>query len=243
MKAYMESRQAILNALRSLPKGCRPNSWIGTIKTKRTGSETNGGKTTTVVEKGDWVLLLTQNPPEFLPGSIPGLPPDAETKMRQAMAKNKALLAKSGMDFIAASTNVYIDRVTTWKGGGTECCSTDSGIEPDINMTYHEVGADRDKGNVNVIFTAGKLIISFSHPPIKGQKQEKQDVVKSNCPYDKSDIRDVEDTTLSLTLPNLDTSAASRIIGGVEFLEGSRTVKIGGYTFVYEWDLKRLIGR
>ncbi len=241
ISSYNTEINYILTLMREMPKLCQPQMWLGTIKTKRTGSETKSGRTTTVKEIGDWILLLTQNAPDLLPGGISGLPPGAEAAMRQAMAKAQAKMAKSGVVLSVTKTYVFIERETKWKGGGTDCCSTDAGASPDINMTEREAAYGRDKGNANVVYSAGNLLINFSHPSIKGLRQESQDVITSQCPYDKDDAGEAEETTLSLTVPKLETAATSRIINGIEYLEGSKTVPMGGYKMVYEWNLKRII--
>lgn len=240
ISAYTAEINYINIILRNLPRLCHPQAWFGIIKTRRTGSDKEGSKTIKVIEKGDWILLIKQDGTAF-PMPV-GLPPAAEAAMRQSMAKAQAALAKSGIGMSVTSTYANIERTSTWKGGGTECCSTDAGVEPNINMTEKVAGEAREKGNANVAFTAGKLIITFSHPPINGLKLESTDVVSSACPYDKSDAGVEADTTLSLTVPKLETSATSKILGGLEFLEGSKSEKMGGYTMVYEWNLKRIVG-
>lgn len=240
INSYNSEINYILSLMGDMPKLCQPQMWFGTIKTKRTGTVTERGRTTTVKETGDWILLLTQNAPDLLPGSISGLPPGAEAAMRQAMAKAQAKMAKSGVVLGVTKTYAFIERETKWKGGGTDCCSTDAGSSPDINMTEREAANGRDKGNATVIYAAGKLNINFSHPAINGLRQTSQDVITSSCPYDKDDAGEAEDVTLSLTIPKLETAATSRIVDGVEFLEGTKTITDGGYKLVYEWNLKRI---
>lgn len=239
--AYNAEINYILSLLSHLPKTCVPNSWFGTVVTKKTGTETNGTTTRTVNETGKWNLLFKTEATTFAMPNIPQVP-GAEKAMLEAMAKIQAQMEKSGVSnpMGITDTYVYIKNVTKSKGAGTECCSTDAGVSPDIDLTETEFGNYHAPGKITIVYAPGRLNLSFDHDPVEGQVTEETSVISSPCPYDK-DRKLEKEKNLRLDVPKLDTAAQSRTSADMETLKGSKTVSAGAFTISYEWNLRRFI--
>lgn len=240
--AYTTEINFILNIMQTLPKLCLPGMWFGTIITTRTISEKTGNVTRTGKEVGTWHLLFggkEEKSGGTSGGGTDGAKPDP---VQEALKKMQDQMNKAGFPNLLSpfDADVLIDRKKTWKGGGTECCNSSTGVEPNIDESEEEKGQDHTKGTMTVMFVAGRLIVSFPGVSIDGNRRLRTAVISSACPYDKNSEEEKAEQ-LSLNVPKLEINTTSRIIGNFEILAGSKSFPESAGKITYEWNLKRVI--